>query len=197
MVEVQDKVILQQPEPFWGAVKGKTSYGWWITVTGLFAALIELTFTVSKEEFTVRPGEVYSWFGIMLGVSAVAAIGWLVFTNHTFSLAQKEFFYDAVRGRDRWASTALRSYLNQLYGTSITEKQAVHLMRYGYNTITRQHEGRTEYVRVQLRGLDTVDMTLYSPEYSVGKIPDVSLLSPKLVIIEEPQVPRMYEFFQD
>lgn len=197
MVEVKKDVTLQQPPKMWGAVKERTSYGWWITVTGLYAALISFTFSVSREEFTFRPGEVYSWFGVMLGVSTLAGMGWLWFTTHTFCYSQINFFNDAHAGRNKWAATALRSYLNEVYGTEITEKQAIELVCSNTSTITRKNNGRTEYVTVYLRGLEAVADTLFFSEYTVSEIPDVSAITPKLIIREEPQVPKTFEFFQN
>lgn len=194
MSRVQDEVVLIQPAPFFGAVRKRNKYGKWFVLTALLVAFFIASFFASTEVFTVGAAE-HTVSSMMFGLSSIGGFLWACYTMIVFSYSSDMFRSDALAGRDRWVRTELRDYLNQRYGTDITEAQASNLTRYPGARINRTHNGKVEQVRVHLQGLGSI-MNSVGYHY-VEENPVVSVEDLDLIIVEDPQKPRTYSFVQD
>lgn len=196
MVVLDQEVTLAQPAPFFGASMGKNKFSRWIPLTVLLALFAVATIFAPKEEFLVRESDAYSLYGIMLTLSIIGGVLWLFYTDFVFD-HKKVVFRDNVRsGMYRWAATDLRDYLNARYGTNITPDQARELMSWTGSHIRRQHDGKTEYVEVFLKGIEPIKNCATVGETHVLPVPDVSKLNIELMMVVQPEKARVYEFTQ-
>jgi len=197
VVVIDKEVQLAQPAPYFGAVMGKNKYSRWIPVTVILALFAIATIFAPKEEFVVRETDAFSIYGIMLGFSIAGGVVWFFYTSFVFD-HKNVVFHDNVRaGMYRWAATDLKDYLNARYGTNITPKEAQGLLTWMGSQIRRQHNGRTEYVEVFLKGIDPIKNCATVGETRVLPVPDVSRLNLELMMVERPEKPKVYEFTQD
>lgn len=196
MVILQE-TTLEQPKPYFGAVMGKTRYGKWIMYTVFYAILVALTIFSSKEEFFFLD-QPYSHFGLALTLAIASGVAWLIYTNYVFTLKHVQFHEDARSGMRRYARSEVRDWINSTYGLDVSDEDAERLFMSNWSDFAHvmyeRPDGRNEYVKVRLDGLHELTNTLSYHDYGVEETPDVSRLEPRLMLIEEPQKPRVYEF---
>lgn len=197
MSRLQDEVKLVQPLPFFGAVKKPHRYGKWLVWTALLTMFTVAGFLAPTVTLWAVNGSEHSLSGTILSLAGIIGFVWLCYTVNVFSYSSAVFHSDALNGRDEWVKTELRSYLNQRYGTDITEKQAVNLLYWSGARITRIVGGREEQVRVVLTGLEPLKNCVSIAERAVYPLPDVSQLELELMIVEDPQKAKVYSFSQD
>lgn len=188
MRAVHDEIVLAQPAPAFGAVKGKNKYTRWYFVTAALAV-----FLLSPLLFL---GTGYTYAG-MVAFFGVAAAVWFFYTYSVFTYADQMFWQDAVAGKREWVRTELRSYLNRKYMVDMSANEVENLMYYSGSHVYRQHEGSTQRVSVVLDGAYEILNSVPNYEKYVGEIPDVSRFNIKLLIVERPAQPKIYEFCQD
>jgi hypothetical protein len=195
MVILQE-TTLEQPKPYFGAVMGKTRYGKWIMYTTFYVILVGLTIFSTKEEFFFLE-QPYSYFGIALTLSVISGIVWFFYTNYVFNRKNYEFYNDARLGMRRYARSEVRDWVNSTYGLDVSDEDAEQMLlsNWGYARVLYERpDGRNEYVQVRLDGLEKLSNSIGYDGYDVGETPDVSRMEPRLMIIEDPKKPRVYEF---
>lgn len=197
MVVLDQEVTLAQPAPFFGAKMGKNKYSRWIPITVLLALFSLVTIFAPKEEFLVRESDAYSIYGIMLTLSIIGGVVWFFYTCAVFDHKNVVFHDNVRRGMYRWAATDMKDYLNARYGTKITSEEAQGLMSWMGTRIRRQHDGKTEYVEVFLKGIEPIKNIASPGETRVRPVPDVSRLNLELMMVVQPEKARVFEFTQD
>lgn len=201
---------LAQPAAAYGAVYGRDQKGQNKRYAALaiyvvaFVALVGtaawsfITDSVLLQEFH----EETSVAGLCVGFAILfGVVGVFGFVNGMLSYNQDVYATDIYAGRIKYAYTVFKDWLENAYGMNISKDDALWLLDGETVRVWRKNsEGRVEHLRTHFEY--TPSFAKFSAfgryphaEYAVDdSIPDVSEVEFRLMVVEKPAAPRVYEW---